>query len=216
MTSRQDLLKKWAPILEHDSLNPIKDNYRKEVTAVLLENTERELAKSAQALFEDAPSNSGGAGLALGGAGAMTGGVAGYDPVLISLVRRAAPQLIAYDICGVQPMTGPTGLIFAMRSRYGTQSGDEAFYNEANTRHAGAESSAATTFSIDADTSATDNVFANTIVAGPAMPSGSRPFPRCQPVRARSVAGPKSPSPDSPSLICIAATSGPRLPRRNT
>jgi hypothetical protein len=138
MTTRQDLLKNWAPILEHESLNPIKDNYRKEVTAVLLENTERELAKSAQALFEDAPSNSGGAGLALGGAGALTGGVAGYDPVLISLVRRAAPQLIAYDICGVQPMTQPTGLIFAMKARYGAQSGTEALFNEADTEYTGA------------------------------------------------------------------------------
>lgn len=138
MTTRQDLMKKWAPILEHDSLNPIKDNYRKEVTAVLLENTERELAKSQEALFETAPANSGGAGLALGGAGAMTNSVAGYDPVLISLVRRAAPQLIAYDICGVQPMTQPTGLIFAMKARYGSQSGTEALFNEADTEYTGA------------------------------------------------------------------------------
>ena len=137
MTTRQDLLKKWSPILEHESLNPIKDNYRKEVTAVLLENTERELAKSAEALFETAPTNAGGAGLALGGAGAMTNSVAGYDPVLISLVRRAAPQLIAYDICGVQPMTQPTGLIFAMKARYGSQSGTEALFNEADTEYSG-------------------------------------------------------------------------------
>ena len=137
MTTRQDLLKKWSPILEHDSMNPIKDNYRKEVTAVLLENTERELNKSAEALFETAPANAGGAGLALGGAGAMTNSVAGYDPVLISLVRRAAPQMIAYDIAGVQPMTQPTGLIFAMKARYGSQGGNEALFNEADTEFAG-------------------------------------------------------------------------------
>lgn len=132
---RQDLLKKWQPVLEHSSMPEIKDNYRKEVTAVLLENQEREMAK--QALFEAAPANSGGAGLALGGAGGMTGSVAGYDPVLISLVRRAAPQMIAYDICGVQPMTQPTGLIFAMKARYGSQSGPEALFNEADTDFGG-------------------------------------------------------------------------------
>ena len=137
MTTRQDLLKKWAPILEHESMPTIKDNYRKEVTAVLLENQEREMGKQAEALFETAPANAGGAGLALGGAGAMTNSVAGYDPVLISLVRRAAPQLIAYDICGVQPMTQPTGLIFAMKARYGAQNGNEALFNEADTEYAG-------------------------------------------------------------------------------
>ena len=137
MTVRQDLLKKWAPILEHESLPQIKDNYRKEVTAVLLENQEREMAKQSEVLFENAPTNAGGTGLALGGAGAATGTVAGYDPVLISLVRRAMPQLIAYDICGVQPMTQPTGLIFAMKSRYASQSGAEALFNEADTDFSG-------------------------------------------------------------------------------
>ena len=137
MTVRQDLLKKWAPILEHESLPQIKDNYRKEVTAVLLENQEREMAKSAEALFETAPTNAGGTGVAMGGAGAATGTVAGYDPVLISLVRRAMPQLIAYDICGVQPMTQPTGLIFAMKSRYATQNGTEALFNEADSDFSG-------------------------------------------------------------------------------
>jgi hypothetical protein len=137
MTARQDLLKKWAPILEHESLPQIKDHYRKEVTAVLLENQEREMSKQAEALFENAPTNSGGTGLALGGSGAATGTVAGYDPVLISLVRRAMPQLIAYDICGVQPMTQPTGLIFAMKSRYSSQNGTEALFNEANDAFSG-------------------------------------------------------------------------------
>ena len=137
--NRKQLMEKWAPVLNHEALPSIKDNYRKEVTAVLLENQEREMGKQAQALFETAPVNSGGTGIALGGAGSATGTVAGYDPVLISLVRRAMPQLIAYDICGVQPMTQPTGLIFAMKSRYGTQGGTEALFNEANTEYAGAD-----------------------------------------------------------------------------
>jgi len=140
---RQALLKKWAPILEHDSVAPIKDHYRKEVTAVLLENQERESVKQQQALFETTAANAGGSGIALGGAGDSTGTVSGYDPVLISLVRRAAPQMIAYDVCGVQPMTQPTGLIFAMKSRYSTQSGTEALFNEADTGFAGDQSSPA-------------------------------------------------------------------------
>jgi len=135
--SRQDLVKKWAPILEHTSLPEIKDNYRKEVTAVLLENQEREMVKQAEVLNEASPTNSGGMGLAMGHAGATTGSVAGFDPVLISLVRRAMPQMIAYDLCGVQPMTQPTGLIFAMKSRYSTQNGAEALFNEADTDFSG-------------------------------------------------------------------------------
>ena len=136
MSNRQDLLKKWAPILEHESSTPIKDHYRKEVTAVLLENQEREMAKQSQALFEAAPTNFGGTGVALGGSG-TNAQMAGYDPVLISLVRRSMPQLIAYDIAGVQPMTQPTGLIFAMKSRYTNQSGTEALFNEADTDFSG-------------------------------------------------------------------------------
>ena len=128
--SRQDLVKKWAPILEHESAPKIRDNYRKEVTAVLLENQEREMAKQREALFEAAPANS------VGSYG-DTGGFAKFDPVMISLVRRAMPQMIAYDVCGVQPMTQPTGLIFAMKSRYATQGGTEALFNEADTDFAG-------------------------------------------------------------------------------
>jgi Major capsid protein Gp23 len=134
--NRQELLKKWAPVLEAENAPKIADSYRKEVTAVLLENQEREMAKEQQALFEAAPANAGGAGIALGGAG-TNAQMAGYDPVLIALVRRAAPQLIAYDIAGVQPMTQPTGLIFAMKSRYTSQSGTEALFNEADTDFAG-------------------------------------------------------------------------------
>ena len=130
MTIRQDLVKKWAPVLEHEGAAPIKDQYRKEVTAVLLENQEREMRKQQEALFEAAPAN------AVGSYG-DTGGFAKFDPVLISLVRRAMPQLIAYDIAGVQPMTQPTGLIFAMKSRYSTQGGTEALFNEADSAFSG-------------------------------------------------------------------------------
>jgi len=137
MADRKELLKKWQPVLEAEGISPIQEHYKKEVTAVLLENQEREMAKQAEALFEAAPTNSGGSGLAAGHSGNATGDVAGYDPVLISLVRRAMPQLVAYDIAGVQPMTQPTGLIFAMKARYDSQGGDEALYNEADTTHAG-------------------------------------------------------------------------------
>ena len=128
---RQALVKKWQPILEAEGTAPITDNYRKEVTAVLLENQEQSLRAERAALFEDAPANA---------AGAMpdSGGVAKYDPVLISLVRRAMPAMIAYDMCGVQPMTQPTGLIFAMKSKYTSQnSPNEALFNEADTDFSG-------------------------------------------------------------------------------
>ena len=137
MSIRQQLMEKWAPVLNHESMPAIKDNYRKEVTAVLLENQEREMAKQQEALFESSPVNSGGTGIGLGGAGASTGTVSGFDPVLIALVRRAMPQMIAYDIAGVQPMTQPTGLIFAMKSRYSTQGGNEALFNEADVGFSG-------------------------------------------------------------------------------
>jgi len=136
MTTRQDLVTKWASILEHDSLPEIKDNYRKQVTAQLLENQEIEMQRGQEALFETAPSNSTGGNIGTVGGG-TTGGVAGFDPVLISLVRRAMPQMIAYDICGVQPMTQPTGLIFAMKSKYSSQGGVEALFNEANSAFSG-------------------------------------------------------------------------------
>ena len=140
----QKLVEKWGPILEHESFSPITDNHRKSVTATILENTERalqqegDLSVSMSSLLTEAPVNDVGTTGGFTGASAANGPGAGYDPVLISLVRRSMPNLIAYDICGVQPMTGPTGLIFAMRSRYGAQDGAEAFYNEANTSFAGA------------------------------------------------------------------------------
>ncbi len=127
----EDIKKKWAPVMEHEDLPEIKDPYRRDVTLRLLENQEKYLA-------EGSPANS---------AGAMgdTGGVAKWDPILISLVRRAMPQMIAYDVCGVQPMTGPTGLIFAMKSAYTTQGGTEALFNEADTTFSGTGTQTATT-----------------------------------------------------------------------
>ena len=126
MESNYDVLQnKWQPIIEHADLPDIGDSHKKAVTAVCLENTEKSLKEDQgfgpASLLEAAPTNATGSS------------IDNYDPVLISLVRRAMPNLVAYDLVGVQPMTGPTGLIFAMRSRYTSQSGDEAFYNEANT-----------------------------------------------------------------------------------
>jgi hypothetical protein len=125
----EHLTEKWSPILDYDGLDSIKDSHRRAVTAILLENQERELRESAEFLGEASPTNSAGTG-GFTGSSAAGGPVAGFDPVLISLIRRAMPNLIAYDICGVQPMNGPTGLIFAMRSRYQNQSGSETFFDE--------------------------------------------------------------------------------------
>jgi len=136
------LVEKWEPILGHDSFSPITDSHRRAVTATILENTEKALAETGDlsanmtSLLSEAPSNAAGTSGFTGGSTAA-GPVAGYDPILISLVRRAVPNMIAYDICGVQPMTGPTGLIFAMRARYGTQAGAEAFYAESDTDFSG-------------------------------------------------------------------------------
>ena len=136
----EQLQQKWAPVLEHADLPKITDPYKRAVTAVVLENQVQAMAKEAGVLNETAPTNSAGTG-GFGAGAAATGPVAGFDPILISLVRRSLPNLIAYDICGVQPMTGPTGMIFAMRSMYGDNrvpsTGTEAFYNEANTSFAG-------------------------------------------------------------------------------
>jgi hypothetical protein len=139
----QQLVEKWGPVLEHESFSPISDSHKRAVTATVLENTERALMESGDLsanmtslLSEASPTNDAGTG-GFGGASTAAGPTAGYDPILISLVRRAVPNLIAYDICGVQPMTGPTGLIFAMRARYGSQAGDEALFNEADTDFGG-------------------------------------------------------------------------------
>ena len=153
----ESLQKKWEGVLDHPDLPAIKDPYRKAVTAVILENQAVEMQKSGQMLQETAPANSAGTG-GFGGSAAAGGPVAGFDPILISLVRRSLPNLIAYDVCGVQPMTGPTGLIFAMRSSYSTSNvtagATEAFYNEANTGFGGI-SGAQTTLAVGASTANT-------------------------------------------------------------
>jgi len=129
MYMTEELQKKWEPILEHPELESIKDPYKRSVTALVLENQAQAMRQDRMALNETAsdpgPTN-------------VTGsGISNFDPILISLVRRSLPNLIAYDVAGVQPMTGPTGLIFAMRARYSGQQGAEAFYNEANTIFSG-------------------------------------------------------------------------------
>jgi hypothetical protein len=135
----ENYAKKWEAIIDHPDLPEIKDSYKKQVTAVLLENQERALREERQALFETPVNN----------IAADPNGIQRYDPILIGLVRRAMPNLMAYDLCGVQPMTGPTGLIFAMRAIYGgtdaygnnprgnTDTRVEALYNEADTDFSG-------------------------------------------------------------------------------
>jgi hypothetical protein len=139
MYNQQQLMEKWAPLLDAEGVDAIKDSHRRATTAVLLENQERFLREQSAfesgtgMLSEAAPTNSGnavGASGAFGAGSADAGPTAGFDPVLISLIRRSMPNLVAYELAGVQPMNGPTGLIFAMRSRYTNQSGTEAFFNE--------------------------------------------------------------------------------------
>ena len=144
MFNAEHLQEKWAPLLEHDGLDPIKDSHRRAVTAQLLENQERFLSEE-KAFLSEAPTMSVGNGGYTGSATA-TGPVAGFDPVLISLIRRSMPNLVAYDLAGVQPMNAPTGLIFAMRSRYvdGTNAdrrlGTEALFNEPDSAFSGQSS----------------------------------------------------------------------------
>jgi len=160
MFNAQALTEKWSPVLNHEGTKSITDNYRKSVTAVLLENQERFLREERGMLQEagGAAGNSAGAigTNALSGSGldTKTGGLAGFDPVLISLIRRAMPNLVAYDICGVQPMSGPTGLIFAMKAHYEGRTGPEALYNEADSNFAAG--SDATAGAYDPSTDATD------------------------------------------------------------
>jgi hypothetical protein len=128
------LQEKWSKVLEHPELSPIKDQYKRAVLTVLLENQEKEckmLANGGYAtITEAAPANA-------SNGFPSNANLKGYDPVLISLVRRAMPNLIAFDVCGVQPMQAPTGLIFALKSRYTSQGGAEALHFEANTAFAG-------------------------------------------------------------------------------
>ena len=134
MFNSGQLQKKWQPLLEAEGLENIKDNHRKAVTAQLLENQERFLREERAFLSEAPPTvntdPSGTGNPGFSGSAATGGPVAGFDPVLISLIRRAMPNLVAYDLAGVQPMNGPTGLIFAMRSKYDNQQGTEALFNE--------------------------------------------------------------------------------------
>ena len=140
----EQIQQKWAPILDHEDLGKITDPYKRAVTAIVLENQERALREESGILAEAAPANAVGTG-GYGGGATAGGPVAGFDPILISLVRRSLPNLMAYDICGVQPMTGPTGLIFAMRSIYANATSSkfnttytpEALFNEANTAFSG-------------------------------------------------------------------------------
>ena len=145
MFMSEHLQEKWAPLLNYEGLDPIKDSHRRAVTAVLLENQEKFLREqnafsSSGSFLTETPTNSANAAGASGGFGGgadAVGPTAGFDPVLISLIRRSMPNLVAYDLAGVQPMSGPTGLIFAMRSRYTNQSGGEALFNEADTTFSG-------------------------------------------------------------------------------
>ena len=139
MFNSEQLQEKWSPLLNHEGLEDIKDPHRKAVTAVLLENQERFLREERDFLYEGSTgqlneitnaANAAGASGGFSGGATAAGPVAGFDPVLISLIRRSMPNLLAYDICGVQPMNGPTGLIFAMRSRQTSQSGTETFFDE--------------------------------------------------------------------------------------
>ena len=139
MFQSEQLQEKWAPLLNHEGLDKIEDSHKRAVTATLLENQEKFLREQ-QAFSEsgsfltEQPTN------AVGNGGYTSSGgqtVAGFDPVLISLIRRSMPNLVAYDLAGVQPMSGPTGLIFAMRSKYNSQSGSETFFDEVDTAFSG-------------------------------------------------------------------------------
>ncbi len=162
----EELQAKWKPVLEHPELEDIKDPYKKAVTAIILENQHQAMRESAKMLNEagePGPTN-------------VTGAVQNFDPILISLVRRSLPNLIAYDVAGVQPMTGPTGLIFAMRSRYNGIAGNEAFFNEANTTFTGQGSATNPygfqgTIATDTSNNPVANLSANAFTTGIALPT---------------------------------------------
>ena len=144
MFQSEQLQEKWAPLLDYEGLDSIQDSHRRAVTAVLLENQEKflkeEAAFSSGINLMETPNmntNSGASSAGFSANATDAGPVAGFDPVLISLIRRAMPNLVAYDLAGVQPMSGPTGLIFAMRSRYENQSGSETFFDEVDTAYSG-------------------------------------------------------------------------------
>ena len=170
MFNAEHLQEKWAPLLNYEGLDPIKDSHRRMVTAVLLENQEKFLREESSFLSE-APINSVGTG-GYGGDSTKSGPVAGFDPVLISLIRRSMPNLVAYDLAGVQPMNGPTGLIFAMRSRYTNQSGTEALFNEADTAFSGTDDGFNTTVTPGYAAQASD---ANVGFGTTTTPTGTNP-----------------------------------------
>jgi hypothetical protein len=144
--NHEHLQKKWAPLLDYEGLEPIKDNHKRMVTAQLLENQETAIREEREFLSEAVPTNStGSSGATAGFSAGANAPVAGFDPVLISLIRRSMPNLVAYDLAGVQPMTGPTGLIFAMRSKFKTMDGDEALFDEADTAFSAVSSGGNTT-----------------------------------------------------------------------
>jgi hypothetical protein len=133
MHNAEYLQEKWSPILDYQGMDPIRDSHRRAVTAILLENQERELREERSFLYESPTNYTTSSGPVAGMSGSAAGALQGFDPVLISLIRRSMPNLVAYDLCGVQPMNGPTGLIFAMRSRYTNQGGTETFFDEVDT-----------------------------------------------------------------------------------
>ena len=142
MFHSEHLQEKWAPLLDYEGLDNIKDSHRRAVTAVLLENQEKFLREQntfseSGSFLTETPTVNTNTGANAGFSAGASSPVAGFDPVLISLIRRSMPNLVAYDLAGVQPMNGPTGLIFAMRSRYNNQSGTEAFFNEVDTAFSG-------------------------------------------------------------------------------
>lgn len=164
MFNSESAQKKWAPILEHKDLPNIKDKYRKSVTAVILENQEKALREErAQSSFQ--PLTETAANATTGG----TGNISNWDPILISLVRRSMPNLIAYDIAGVQPMSGPTGLIFAMKSKYTTQGGTEALFDEANSAFSGTGTQAGDPSSIIGTDTTPANDIADNFAVGAGM-----------------------------------------------
>ena len=168
MFNSENLQKKWAPILEHKDLPSIKDNYRKAVTAVILEQQERALREErAQSSFQ--PITETAANATTGG----TGNLANWDPILISLVRRSMPNLIAYDIAGVQPMSGPTGLIFAMKSKYSTQGGTEALFDEANSGFSGSGTQGGSSSSLPGTDTTPADTIADDFVVGRAITTAS-------------------------------------------
>ena len=168
MYMTEELQKKWTPVLEHPELEAIKDPYKRAVTALVLENQQQAMSQDRMALNEVSVT---------GPENATGNSIQNFDPILISLVRRALPNLIAYDVAGVQPMTGPTGLIFAMRARYSAQDGTEAFFNEPNTQFSGSVS-ATNPYGFQGTTAQdTANTFQNptslTTTTGIAMPTAN-------------------------------------------